>query len=256
MSRQIIWLKIENEDFIHLNGLRYLVSSDPINLSPKKSKTILRTDNLRSLINFISYNLDKIYMGKQSPYQKLNKPHSSEWDIIDGKLFLTDLNFELPNLEDEFIRKSQSKAVSYLFGFNWSDPCWLYRELKDNGWMMYYFQETKVFADWFTGEIFIPAIPSLYYPWGYGYVDILDRKDWSKMALYDANRKLKKDIIITIDKGIIVKTEEKEFESGRNGMDGIIGIIDPPERPFPPVQEQPKAKSFWRRLVDRLRFEK
>ena len=86
MSRQIIWLKIDNEDFIHLNGLRYLVSSDPINLSPKKSKTILRTDNLRSLINFISYNLDNIYMGKQLPYQKLNKPHSSEWDIIDGKL--------------------------------------------------------------------------------------------------------------------------------------------------------------------------
>ena len=76
------------------------------------------------------------------------------------------------------------------------------------------------------------------------------------MALYDANRKLKKDIIITIDKGIIVKTEEKEFESGRKGMDGITGIIDRPERPIPPIQEQPKAKSFWRRFVDRLRFEK
>ena len=76
------------------------------------------------------------------------------------------------------------------------------------------------------------------------------------MALYDANRKLKKDIIITIDKGIIVKTEEKEFESGRNGMDGNISIIDPPERPIPPIQEQPKAKSFWRSLIDRLGFEK
>ena len=248
MSRQIIWLKIDNEDFIHLNGLRYLVSSDPINLSPKKSKTILRTDNLRSLINFISYNLDKIYIGKQSPYQKLNKPHSSEWDIIDGKLFLTDLNFELPNLEDEFIRNSQSKAVSYLFEFNWSDPCNLGRKLTDNNWMMYYFQESKVFADWFTGEIFIPAIPSLYYPWVYGYVDIYDRKDSSKMESYKANRNLDKDIVITIDRGVVVKTEEKEYEKDRKGVHGISSIIEPPVRPFSSINVKSRFKIFLRRL--------
>ena len=148
-------------------------------------------------------------------------------------------------MEDEFIRNSQSKAVSYLFEFNWSDPCNLGRKLTDNNWMRYYYQESKVFADWFTGEIFIPAIPSLYYPWEYGYVDILDRKDWSKMALYDANRKLKKDIIITINKGIILKTEEKEFESGRNGMDGIISIIDPPERP---QYSKKKKIGVWKRF--------
>ena len=248
MSRQITWLKIDNEDFINLNGLRYLVSSDPINLSPKKSKLALRTDKLRGLISFVSYNMDKIYMGKQSPYQKLNKPHSSEWDIIDGKLFLTDLKFELPNLEDEFIRNSQTKAVSYLFEFNWLDPCNLGRKLTDNNWMMYYFQESKVFADWFTGEIFIPAIPSLYYPWVYGYVDIYDRKDSSKMESYKANRNLDKDIVITIDRGVVVKTEEKEYEKDRKGVHGISSIIEPPVRPFSSISVKSRFKFFLRRL--------
>ena len=248
MSRQITWLKIDNEDFINLNGLRYLVSSDPINLSPKKSKLALRTDKLRGLISFVSYNMDKIYMGKQWPYQKLNKPHSSEWDIIDGKLFLTDLKFELPNLEDEFIRNSQTKAVSYLFEFNWLDPCNLGRKLTDNNWMMYYFQESKVFADWFTGEIFIPAIPSLYYPWVYGYVDIYDRKDSSKMESYKANRNLDKDIVITIDRGVVVKTEEKEYEKDRKGVHGISSIIEPPVRPFSSISVKSRFKFFLRRL--------
>lgn len=252
MSRQITWLKIDNEDFINLNGLRYLVSSDPINLSPKKSKLALRTDKLRGLISFISYNLDKIYMEKQFHYQKINKPNSSEWDIIDGKLFLTDLKFELPNLEDELISNSQSKAVGYLFDYNWSDPCGIGRKLIDNDWMMYYFQESKVFADWFTGEIFIPAIPSLYYPWGFfGYVDIYNRKDSSKMESYKANRNLDKDIIITIDRGVVVKTEEKEYEKNRKGVYGISSIIDPPVRPLSTINVESKFKIFLRRLFNK-----
>jgi hypothetical protein len=252
MSRQFFWLKIDNEDFIHFNGQRYLVSSDPINLSPKNSKTTLRTDNLRSLINFISYNLDKIQMGKQFHHRRVNKPHSSEWGIIEGKLYLNNLKFELPNLKDEFIRNSQSKAVSYLFNYNWSDPCHLNRNLTDHDWMTYYFQESNVFADWFTGEILIPAIPSLYYPWGYGYVDIIDRENLSKMELYKANRNLNKDIVITFDKGVLVKTEEKEFEKDRQGIYGISSIIDPPESPFPPIEEKSNTTSFWRRLIDKI----
>ena len=249
MSRQFLWYKIDNEDFISVDGLRYVVSSDPLNTSPKKVNTVIKTDGLRSLIYFITYNLNRL--GRKNSFHgiTLNKPHSSEWEVREGKLFLIDLNFVLPDIEDENIRNNPSKAASYLLDFPWKDPCRLGRNLTEQGWMYYYFQESEVFADWFSGEIQIPAMPDLYYPWMNAYVDVFDHQDLSKMELYDANRKLNKDIILKIDKGLIIATEEKDFESNRKGIYGIKSIIDPPERPGPVFQEQAKAISFWRRLI-------